>query len=222
MTFAALVIIKYRALSEIELTTNQHIARYASSVLPTEWGEFRIVIYRRGSEEAVALIRDPIDPDVGPLARIHSQCLTGEVLGSLRCDCRAQLDAALTRIADEGGILVYLLQEGRGIGLGNKIRAYALQDDGADTVEANLALGFDADARSYALAAAILADLGIESLRLMTNNPEKVAALTSAGLAVAQEPHWVESSAVSRSYLETKVEKMGHIADLDVAIKKAK
>ena len=201
------------------MSDTHHISRYASSTLPTEWGDFQILIYRNGVEEAAVLMREPLGE--APLVRMHSQCLTGEVLGSLRCDCRAQLDAALARIAEEGGVLLYLLQEGRGIGLGNKIRAYALQDRGADTVEANLALGFEVDGRSYEVAAAILADLGIESLRLMTNNPEKVAALTGAGLEVIQEPHWVESSAASRPYLDTKVEKMGHIADIDVAIKKA-
>src|SRR6185436_8784053 len=119
------------------------------------------------------------------LARVHSSCFTGEVLGSLRCDCRAQLDAALARIAREGrGVLVYLVQEGRGIGLGNKVRAYHLQDEGHDTVDANLALGFDVDLRSYDLAAGILRDLGVGSVRLMTNNPQKIAGLVQAGVQV--------------------------------------
>jgi GTP cyclohydrolase II len=145
---------------------------------------------------------------------VHSSCFTGEVLGSLRCDCRAQLDAALARIGREGcGVLVYLVQEGRGIGLGNKVRAYELQDSGHDTVDANLALGFDADHRTYDLAAGILRDLGVGSVRLMTNNPKKLAGLEAAGVAVdAHEPHWVEASPHSEDYLATKRDKLGHIA----------
>ena len=138
----------------------------------------------------------------------------GEVLGSLRCDCRAQLDAALARIGQEGrGVLVYLVQEGRGIGLGNKVAAYQLQDGGADTVDANLALGFDADLRSYDLAAGILRDLGVPSVRLMTNNPQKIAGLESAGVTVdAHEPHWVGATEHSESYLSTKKTKLGHLS----------
>jgi len=149
----------------------------------------------------------------GVLARVHSSCFTGEVLGSLRCDCRAQLDAALARIAREGcGVLVYLVQEGRGIGLGNKVRAYQLQDSGKDTVEANLALGFDADGRSYELAASILRDLGVRSVRLMTNNPDKRSGLERAGVVVdAVESHWVGESEHNANYLEAKRIKMGHL-----------
>ena len=148
------------------------------------------------------------------LTRVHSSCFTGEVLGSLRCDCRAQLDAALARIGREGrGVLVYLVQEGRGIGLGNKVRAYDLQDLGADTVDANLALGFDADLRSYDLAAGILRDLGVTSVRLMTNNPQKIEGLAGAGVDVtSQESHWVEATEHSESYLATKKSKLGHLA----------
>jgi GTP cyclohydrolase II len=148
------------------------------------------------------------------LARVHSSCFTGEVLGSLRCDCRAQLDAALARIGQEGrGVLVYLVQEGRGIGLGNKVAAYQLQDDGADTVDANLALGFEADLRSYDLAAGILRDLGVTSVRLMTNNPQKIAGLETAGMKVeAQESHWVGSTEHSAGYLNAKKTKLGHLA----------
>jgi GTP cyclohydrolase II len=193
--------------------------------LPTPHGEFRVVVYRTGrpagqgattvglpDEEHVAMVMgDPAG--AGVLARVHSSCFTGEVLGSLRCDCRAQLDAALARIAREGrGVLVYLVQEGRGIGLGNKVRAYQLQDEGHDTVDANLALGFDPDLRSYDLAAGILHDLGVTSVRLMTNNPEKRAGLEHAGVVIdAVESHWVGESQHNASYLEAKRIKMGHL-----------
>ena len=201
------------------------LTRYSDARLPTAHGEFRVVVYRTGAapgagasavgvehEEHIAMVMGDV---AGPavLARVHSSCFTGEVLGSLRCDCRAQLDAALARIAREGrGVLVYLVQEGRGIGLGNKVRAYHLQDEGHDTVEANLALGFDADLRSYDLAAGILADLGITSVRLMTNNPAKQAGLARAGVVVdAIEAHWVGASEHNADYLQAKRLKLGHL-----------
>jgi len=201
------------------------ILRYSEARLPTPQGEFQVVVYRTGEaagpgatavgmsgEEHVAMVLGDIrGGDV--LTRVHSSCFTGEVLGSLRCDCRAQLDAALDRIGREGrGVLVYLVQEGRGIGLGNKIRAYQLQDDGADTVDANLQLGFDADLRSYDLAAGILGDLGVTSVRLMTNNPQKLSGLARAGVVIdAHESHWVESTEHSASYLAAKKTKLGHL-----------
>jgi GTP cyclohydrolase II len=202
------------------------VLRYSEARLPTPHGEYRVVVYRTGqpgglgataiglaAEEHVAMVfGDVRGGDV--LTRVHSSCFTGEVLGSLRCDCRAQLDAALERIAREGrGVVVYLVQEGRGIGLGNKIRAYRLQDEGADTVEANLQLGFDPDLRSYDLAAGILADLGVASVRLMTNNPQKISGLERAGVMVAaHEPHWVGSTEHSAGYLAAKKAKLGHLA----------
>jgi GTP cyclohydrolase II len=190
------------------------LTRYAESRLPTANGEFRIVVYRTaGAEEHVAMVLgDVTGEDV--LTRVHSSCFTGEVLGSQRCDCRVQLDAALEKIGAEGrGVLVYLVQEGRGIGLGNKIRAYALQDQGHDTVDANLQLGFAADDRSYDLAAGMLADLGVSSVRLMTNNPGKIAGLEAAGVRVsAHEPHWVAATEHAADYLAVKKTKMGHIA----------
>jgi len=201
------------------------LTRYSDARLPTPHGEFRVVVYRTGHaggegasavglahEEHVAMVLGDVTGS-GVLTRVHSSCFTGEVMGSLRCDCRAQLDAALARIAREGrGVLVYLVQEGRGIGLGNKVRAYHLQDEGHDTVEANLALGFAADARSYDLAAGILRELGVDSVRLMTNNPKKRAGLEQAGVKVdALEAHWVGESEHNADYLEAKRLKLGHL-----------
>ena len=202
------------------------LARYSEARLPTPHGEFRIVVYRTGRsggegatavgldhEEHVAMVMGDVAGAGSVLVRVHSSCFTGEVLGSLRCDCRAQLDAALARIAREGrGVLVYMVQEGRGIGLGNKVRAYQLQDSGHDTVEANLALGFDADHRSYEVAAGILRDLGVRSVRLMTNNPDKRTGLEQAGMKVeAVESHWVGESEHNADYLEAKRLKLGHL-----------
>lgn len=149
------------------------------------------------------------------LCRVHSECMTGEVFGSLRCDCRSQLEMAMERLARQNeGVLIYLRQEGRGIGLGNKIKAYSLQDRGRDTIEANIELGFAADERSYDLAAAILREMGIRSVRLMTNNPEKIAGLESAGIHISEQvPHWAGASAHSEAYIETKRRHMGHITE---------
>ena len=199
-----------------------NVKRYSAADLPTSTGNFRCLVYRSTStesgqedeiEEHVALVRGNVANTASVLARIHSQCFTSEVLGSLRCDCRDQLNAALERIDLEGtGVLVYLFQEGRGIGLGNKIRAYELQDRGVDTVEANLALGFDADLRSYEIAAAIFDDLGVRSVRLMTNNPIKIRELEKAGIEVAaQEPHWTPENSHNVHYLSVMRTKMGHI-----------
>ena len=194
----------------------KNLVRYSEATLPTERGDFTLVVYRVNddpNDEHAAMVRGDVHGRGDVLCRVHSECLTGEVLGSLRCDCRQQLDLALERIAGEGsGVLIYLRQEGRGIGLGNKVRAYALQDDGIDTVDANLALGFDADLRTYEIAAGILRDLGVGSVRLMTNNPAKLAGLEQAGIPVAQhESHWAEASAESADYLRVKLEKLGHI-----------
>lgn len=206
--------------------SNPVITRYSEARLPSPHGEFRIVVYRTGAdvqaggmalgigkEEHVAMVMGDVS-GAAVLSRVHSSCFTGEVLGSLRCDCRAQLDAALEKIGAEGrGVLVYLVQEGRGIGLGNKVAAYQLQDDGADTVDANLALGFDADLRSYDLAAGILRDLGVSSVRLMTNNPDKIAGLERAGMEViTQESHWVATNEHSEGYLAAKKSKLGHLS----------
>lgn len=189
-------------------------SRTASSQLPTHFGQFELVHYQTDELEAVALVRgNPSGENI--LCRIHSECMTGEVFGSLRCDCRPQLELALQRLSTEDeGVIVYLRQEGRGIGLGNKIKAYALQDQGRDTIEANLELGFAADERSYDVAAAILRDLNISSVRLMTNNPEKMSGLEAAGIKVVEQiPHWTGSSRHSEAYIETKQRHMGHIID---------
>jgi GTP cyclohydrolase II/3,4-dihydroxy 2-butanone 4-phosphate synthase/GTP cyclohydrolase II len=201
------------------------LTRYAAADLPTVHGPFRVVVYREEgaanstsdllAPEHMAIVRGQIAGQSNVLTRVHSECWTSEVLGSLKCDCRDQLDAALARIAVEGaGVVVYLRQEGRGIGLGNKIRAYDLQNHGADTVEANVQLGFEADARSYDIAAAILADLDVKSVRLMTNNPLKVSGLRKEGVNVVQRvSHWVGENQHNQGYLAVKRRKMGHHAD---------
>ncbi len=190
------------------------IVRYAQSTLPTEYGDFRIVVYRDGTDEHVAMVRGDVERQE-VLARVHSSCLTGETLGSLRCDCKAQLDLAMARIAEAGaGVILYLLQEGRGIGLGNKIKAYALQDQGVDTVDANVELGFDPDQRSYRLAGDMLKDLGVGSVALMTNNPKKVEGLAAEGIEVVKQvPHWVGENQTNKDYLQAKRRRMGHLKE---------
>jgi len=190
----------------------------ASAEFPTRWGHFRIHGFRleplsNGKpEEAVALVLGDIH-SAPPLVRIHSQCLTGDVLGSLRCDCRQQLEMALSLIAGEGaGILIYEQQEGRGIGLMPKLQAYELQDAGLDTVEANVKLGFKADHREFELPAEILKSLGVKAVRLLSNNPDKVTALERAGISVAERvPCEVVPSTHAEDYLRVKKEKMGHL-----------
>lgn len=200
--------------------------RYSVARLPTPHGEFSLVVYRtgkevglggtavgQGPEEHVAMVMGEVAGKHDVLARVHSSCFTGEVLGSQRCDCRGQLDAALAAVAAAGqGVIVYLVQEGRGIGLGNKVKAYALQDAGADTVEANEALGFASDQRSYELAAGILAELQVASVTLMTNNPDKIEGLRAAGTNVAGSQRiWVGETEHSASYLAVKKHKLGHM-----------
>ena len=203
------------------MTREKAVSRYAEAPVPTRAGRLTVVIYKEtGSDkEHVALVAGPLVDGHIPggesvMARVHSECWTGETLGSLKCDCRDQFDRALEAIESAGsGVVVYLRQEGRGIGLGNKIRAYALQEQGADTVEANEALGFAADLRSYELAADILSDLGVRSVALMTNNPDKVAGLEQAGIRVVERvPHWGGKNEHNRDYLEVKRTKLGHQA----------
>jgi GTP cyclohydrolase II len=187
----------------------------AHAVLPTRYGQFTIYGFkgRSAKEEAVALVRGNLHGRKAPLVRVHSQCLTGDVLTSLRCDCRAQLELSLKKIAQApAGILLYLPQEGRGIGLMNKLRAYQLQDGGMDTVEANQYLGFAADAREYEFPALILKRLGARNIRLLSNNPDKVRQLESAGIRVLQRVACQPRiSKISRGYLQTKKHKMGHL-----------
>ena len=193
-------------------TTVQMVAHAG---LPTRYGRFTIYGFKgRGpQEEAVALVRGDLNTKAAPLVRVHSQCLTGDVLTSLRCDCRAQLELSLKKIGQApSGILLYLPQEGRGIGLMNKLRAYELQDGGMDTVEANEKLGFAADARDYNFSAQILKKLGARKIRLLSNNPEKVRQLETSGIQVVERvPCQPRVSRLSRSYLKTKKRKMGHL-----------
>jgi len=187
----------------------------AHAVLPTRYGKFTIYGFegRGPHEEAVALVRGKLNGKAAPLVRVHSQCLTGDVLTSLRCDCRAQLELSMQKIGRApSGILLYLPQEGRGIGLMNKLRAYQLQDGGMDTVEANVSLGFAADAREYEFPAKILKKLGATRIRLLSNNPDKVQQLESAGVRVVERvPCQPRTSKVSRAYMQTKKSKMGHL-----------
>ena len=189
--------------------------KVAEANLPTRFGRFSIFGFESDGkkEEAVALVRGNLHGKTVPLVRVHSQCLTGDVLTSLRCDCRAQLELALKRIGQAAsGILLYLPQEGRGIGLMNKLRAYQLQDGGMDTVEANEKLGFAADAREYDFSAEVLKKLGARRIRLLSNNPEKVRQLQEAGIHVVERvPCQPRVSKISRAYLKTKKRKMGHL-----------
>lgn len=198
--------------------SNIELRKVAEADFPSRFGHFRIYGFEgvtpAGAEEAVALRLGDISPTFGPpLVRIHSQCLTGDVFHSLRCDCRAQLELALEQVAQEGrGLIIYENQEGRGIGLMNKLRAYELQDRGLDTVEANEQLGFKADLRDYALPGAILTWFRVHKVRLLSNNPDKVAALEAAGVQVVERaPIVVPPLATTADYLRTKKEKLGHL-----------
>jgi len=191
----------------------------AAAALPTRFGEFRVVAFEGpegDDKEHVALVRGEVTDRSGVLTRLHSECLTGDALGSLRCDCRDQLEGALQALGQvDAGVLLYLRQEGRGIGLVNKIRAYALQDGGLDTVDANLALGFGDDERDYAVAAHMLSALGVRSVRLMTNNPKKIEQLAHYGVVVeGRVPHVLPPNGHNRFYLETKANRSGHFIDL--------
>lgn len=200
------------------VSSQSTVRKVAEADFLTRWGHFRIMGFEglfhgdRRVEEGVALVLGDIH-SAPPLVRIHSQCLTGDVFGSLRCDCRQQLELALSMIAHAGaGVLIYELQEGRGIGLMPKLQAYELQDKGLDTVQANEKLGFKADEREFRLPAGILKTLGLKEVRLLSNNPQKVSALEAAGIKVAERvPCEVEPHAASQRYMETKKKKMGHL-----------
>ncbi len=202
-------LIKYRRRKE------KLVRRVAQASLPTKYGEFRLIAFEGilDGSASVALVMGEPDKDESALVRVHSQCLTGDVFGSLRCDCGEQLSSALKRIASEGsGVFLYIQQEGRGIGLVNKVRAYALQDRGRDTVEANEELGFPADLRDYGTGAQILADLGLHKIRLLTNNPRKVVGLEAYGLEIVERlPIEVPPNKRNIKYLTTKKDKLGHL-----------
>lgn len=199
------------------------VVRYAEAKMPTHRGDVRILIYREtkngiaeAEREHVAIICGDLEkPAEDVLVRVHSECMTSEVFGSVKCDCKPQLDHAMDTMKEDGrGVLIYLRQEGRGIGLGNKVRAYALQNMGADTIQANHQLGLETDLRTYDIAAGVLHDLGVQSVRLMTNNPQKILGLETYGIQVKERlPINVAASEHSADYLRTKQEKLGHLLD---------
>jgi GTP cyclohydrolase II len=192
-----------------------YMQRQVQAFLPTDWGNFNIIAYATSPDDLtphVALVHENLDTSQPVLVRIHSECMTGDVFHSRRCDCGEQLDRALELATEQGGVVIYLRQEGRGIGLINKLKAYNLQDKGFDTATANTHLGFEVDARQYDLAVEILHDLGIQQIRLLTNNPLKIEALENAGIEVlSREPLIIEPKKENAAYLRTKRELMGHL-----------
>ena len=182
----------------------------ASANLPTKYGNFLVYVYENNNDHHIALVKGNIK-DNPVLVRVHSECLTGEAFHSLKCDCNGQLEKALEKIGKEGGVLIYLRQEGRGIGLLNKIKSYSLQDQGMDTVEANESLGFKADMRDYTIGVKILSDLGIKKIKLMTNNPKKIEGLEKYGIEIVERiPIITKPNTSNINYLKTKKEKLGH------------
>jgi len=221
-----LKIITIQDLIEYRFQNESFVHRRAETILPTPYGTFKAIVYENDVDEHqhLALVKGEINSKKEVLVRVHSECLTGDVFGSLRCDCGEQLKSALKKIEKEGcGVLLYIHQEGRGIGLVNKLRAYLLQDQGKDTVEANEALGFKADLRDYGIGAQILADLGVRKMRLMTNNPKKIIGLEGYGLQVTQRvPIEIFPKKENINYLKTKRQKMGHLLNLNTGDVEAK
>jgi 3,4-dihydroxy 2-butanone 4-phosphate synthase / GTP cyclohydrolase II len=211
----SLKIVTVRDLIEYRIVREKIVHRVVSTSLPTKFGDFTIFLYRSDtdSKEHVALVKGEIDSNEPVLVRVHSECLTGDLFGSLRCDCNEQLISALTMVERAGrGIVLYMRQEGRGIGLSNKLKAYKLQDEGLDTVEANEKLGFRPDLRDYGIGAQILRDLGVTQMKLLTNNPKKVVGLHGYGLEIIERvPLEMDANSVNEKYLKTKRDKLGHL-----------
>jgi 3,4-dihydroxy 2-butanone 4-phosphate synthase/GTP cyclohydrolase II len=204
------------------MRTESFVHRVVETVIPTAHaGEFKTIVYENEVEDIqnIALVKGDIDPDRPILVRVHSECLTGDIFGSLRCDCGDQLYKAMELMDQEGsGVLLYIRQEGRGIGLVNKLKAYVLQDQGLDTVEANEQLGFKPDLRNYGIGAQVLVDLGVKKMRLITNNPKKMVGLEGYGLSIVEQvPIEIKPNEHNRCYLECKKLKMGHLLNIDVA-----
>ena len=208
-------IISIKDLIEYRLQREILVSQLVETNLPSEFGEFKIILYasKVDNKEHIAIIKGKINPKMPVLVRVHSECLTGDVFGSLRCDCGDQLHQSLRMIEENGsGVVLYMRQEGRGIGLHNKLKAYNIQEKGKDTVEANLALGFLPDLRNYGIGAQILRDLGVRKMRLMTNNPKKIVGLNAYGLEITERvPIEIEANNTNRYYLETKKNKLGHL-----------
>lgn len=214
-----LKILTIEKLIEYRMVRERLVSAIKDVSLPTSYGEFRAVAYKNdiNGEVHLALVKGEVDPEVPTLVRVHSECLTGDVFGSIRCDCGEQLFNSMRMINDEGmGVILYMRQEGRGIGLANKIKAYSLQEKGLDTVEANIKLGLKADLRNYGIGAQILAELGLKKIRLLTNNPKKLIGLEGYGLTVTERvPIEIKPNAANINYLKTKKKKLGHILSVE-------